>query len=318
MQGLSKGRGFTLLEVIIVLGIIAVALGLGIGLLRSQGLKLEVTTNQLITQLAMAQSIARQTGSVTSVNIDPEDLTVSVWTKQTLDMYHFEQEVKEANSRWSLGAFERKALVEGAFHTPNGRLGYGYEMDGNDWIRSPQIPLYHPAQGIIIELWILPRREFGRQRILDGAGEFSLSLKNRALEAKVSKYELSKQILLPTGCWTHVAIMYFHNEAMLWVNGKLVSRVALDAPVRTSLLLQLGAQEFGFVGTVDELRVSLIIPQQKEELAEIQIEAPEHIFFTPSGWLDTHHHTGPIIISLRHHATTRTITITRRGLIRWD
>lgn len=182
-----RRRGFTLIEMLTVLGIIAVIAGLsvaGIRALTRRG-ELDATTQALRSLIRQARNSARQERSAAVVEIDTEAGRCWARTRETVAFFRFEgipapTPADSGSSSGSssgsgsgtpevlpipiTGAPNVDAIVQGGPASVLGKIGSGLLFgEGPDlktvppqWVEVEEFPALNPVSGVAISCWIQP------------------------------------------------------------------------------------------------------------------------------------------------------------------
>jgi Tfp pilus assembly protein FimT len=244
---------------------------------------------------------------------------VSVLSRERVGQWHFE-DLASGSDLQTTGIGEQKALVKSvarAGSTPIhvlGKIGRGIRLDGRTWIETPDIPLYHPQQGIGIGFWVNREDQSSTQAILKIGANFSLSLESRTqdvrscpncakwilardktcglcgaavaggatrqrrgtvLVAKAGSADAATIEPLPALAWSHVEVIFVAGELRIYVDDVL--RAARPGAVNWGARpgpLVIGARDNGLRGTIDEVSVDLIVPRDSYTL-------PPELVFEP-------------------------------------
>lgn len=267
--------GFTLLELIVVISIMAIAASIGISILWNfnKDLGVRSTTNYVISLLRFAQSKAKTDSTPTSFVFDSKENNIYVLFTQQVGMWHFE----DLNGNITSGAFERHAKVTGAA-LASGKIGMALQFSGRDYIECPEIPLLNPEQGFAIEFWLYPKALGSEQFIFTKGQELAIAIgSDGEINAKVDSITLDiGDLVLPLETWVRVKLAYVKNKARLFVQDNEVASKAGSAKWMNDSQMIIGALvnkktkevSEGFVGLIDELKVGLVISQKEYKLSQ--------------------------------------------------
>lgn len=89
---------------------------------------------------------------------------------------------------------------------------------------------------------------------IDASGRLEMSWENSGLQT------ITSDVVIPTGVWHHVAVIYSGGTASMYIDGVLEKTESLSAPVSTNQSFYVGAAakntpEAFFIGNIDEVRV---------------------------------------------------------------
>lgn len=259
-------RGVTVLELLAVIVIMSMLLGFAVFYMQgaNQDLGVHASVNHVAGLFRLAHQHARTTSSPAWVVLDTRGNVAHVLLKETVGEWHLEQ---DASGKQGEGAFGRDAVVQGGKAVP-GRIGQGVELGGSGVIRCPEVPLQDPAQGLSLELWFL--RAGGRSRaVLAKVGnDVELAAEvNGELQARVGALSVrSAGLRVPLDAWCHVLLIYSGRDLRLFLNRVPAGMAAGAAAWAAGQPLIVGDTKSGLVGIVDEIRVGLILPQERFSL----------------------------------------------------
>jgi len=256
-------RGVTVLELLAVIVIMSMLLGFAVYYMQgaNQDLGVHASVNHVAGLFRLAHQHARTTSSPAWVVLDTRGNAVHVLLKETVGEWHLEQ---DPSGNPGQGAFGRDAVVQGR-KPVQGRVGERVELGGSGVIRCPEVPLQDPAQGIALELWFL--RTGGRSRaILAKVGndvELAAEI-NGEVQARVGGLTVrSAGLRVPLDAWCHAQLIYSGRDLRLFLNRVPAGMAAGAAVWAAGQPLIVGDAKSGLVGIVDEIRVGLILPQER-------------------------------------------------------
>ncbi|MBI4563829.1 MAG: hypothetical protein HY716_03940 [Planctomycetes bacterium] len=312
--------GVTLLELLAVIVILSLVLSMSVFLLReaNRDLGVRAATGHIVTLLRAVQHHVRAEGSPAWVLLDMKEQQVYTLTQQTVQMWHFEDDS---------GAFGMKASVHGALRVP-GRVGMAYRfVRPSQTIECGAMPDIPQDGGFSIGFWFQktgpPRRSvlcrLGRdvEISMEGSGRMNVRLGAGSLD--------SGRHLVPRDAWAYVHLSTNGRDAILYLNGAEVGRAAVSKAISGGGSLILGSKHDGFMGLIDEVRLSLILRRDAYRLpSECRIEVEPCgtaardqylIAFDPQGRLDARSHPSAVTLKIISPAEEEVVTITPEGLV---
>ena len=270
-------KGVTLLELLVVISIIAVISGIGLAFFSHSNRQLDFqgTAGEIISILRYARSTARTEKMLTRVMIDPAKREIYYFKRQTLGLWHFEDDALEI----STGAFNRPAkLLEGARLTDDGKFGRAVLMDGIGLIDCGDIPVVSPEQGLEIEAWVYL---FGAtfQTIVEKHGEYSFQIESDgSLTARVGHLSLTTaSALVPLNCWAHLMFVYDTETLRIFINKQSVAVVDGKTELKNDRsYLTISSPGSRFNGKIDEVKINAIVKSEifKLQPSDLVITAP--------------------------------------------
>jgi prepilin-type N-terminal cleavage/methylation domain-containing protein len=316
----NRQRGVTLIELVVVIVIFAILLGLAVAMFRgaNRDLGVRAATHHAVTLLRSAAEAARSEASPTEVVCDIKDNAIHTLTKETLGMWHLEDDQ---------GAFGRRATMSNVRTAP-GYVGNGQAFPRGATINCGALPVNVKDAGVAIDFYLMrPTLASGHQTICTVGKGIELYLEgNGRLIAKAGQVQVQSgdYYLNKPDHWYYVQFVSNTLESKLYVNDVEVGTRAGRAEWGNDATLTLGSGKEGFVGILDEFRISLIIPRDVYTLpAETKMVFPQGtvfreqryfvFWFNPQGRLDPTKHTAAVTFTLKSPADEKRITVTLQG-----
>lgn len=347
-------RGFTLIELMVCLGIIVILLGTGVGVYKSYTrlAALRSETAQLVAIITSVRNAAISSNGAACVRIDAQN-RVYPFILHKVGVFHFEDLVDNR----SFGAGSQVALAEGA--TPQlvpGKVGNAMLFDGALYLKAKDSagsgwvdPVsYDSRQGIALEAWIMPASVAGKMAIVSREGWFSLAIERDeatglykllgtamvlGVDGKALAYTAATSAVIRPNEWTHVSMNChtFGTGMQLLINGvdsiNSYTSSAAAIPANAETLIGASADsDVRFSGMIDQLVIGIYENDQMYEISrKLALEKTgfadgDTVRFTGSGTLDAAHGSNPPRIVLKNLSgndvkNRATITVGPMGVI---
>ncbi len=267
--GAGSTAGFTLLEMIAVLTIVAVLLGLGIGFLQRGSTDLDLARAILRDQIRLAQTTARARTLPTEVRILPaanDDLRGHVQARVLTPVGHWHCEPDE---RWLAAALQ--PAISGRYE-PAGRFGQALRPDPDRRqallsVATGGKPLFDLAEGFALRLEVLPEQRHSATVARLGRA-FVLALDNELVpELRCTlagsggrpgtTVAVKARIPLQLAQWTTLEAVHDGRTLALYIEGREAgSAAAAGRPYQAnSDLFEVSTGDAAFAGVVDEIQL---------------------------------------------------------------
>ncbi len=333
----ARDAGFTLMELMVTMVIMASLMGLGIGMFLSMG---KSTAAQ--STLADAESLIVNVRNASSRNpaalvVDPVNGTIQPMTQDVCQELHFDPRPVEGQKlpRIELGIEGRECDLLGAHVDPvAGRVGGALRLTGG-FVNCRSYAAYDVTGGLAIELWMKPEIVATTDLVSRGEAllvrlEGSRTSGNRItvrLQVKDEKGPDRPQLSCPIppvrpNEWLGVFVSYDRNEIVVSTDdggGPVVrGRKVEQRPLAISPDAELKVG--GFSGWLDDFRFSGVHSGDPLRMPEgVSLSTadgkPRTIRFV-DGRLDPAVHPTAERISIAQGGTATTIEITPNGMLR--
>jgi len=310
----------TLLEILVVIVILSMILAMSLGILRNANKDLGVmaAANTVASMLRAAGEHARAESAPAWVVLDMNERTIGTLTRETIGMWHFED---------TSGAFGKDIKVSGAVQD-KGRVGLAYRFNGPQFIDCGEVQVRQPDQGMAIEMWFYRFPGTGKHILAsigkdmelwaDPVGRVNLRVGNIVANSETH--------LVPRESWIYVQAVYNGREIKILLNGAEVGSKPCRHKWTTAAPLIVGSRKDGIAGFIDEVRLSLVVPHDTYALPpEVEFDLPKGsklqdnefiIAFDSAGRLDAARHPQELTLTIHSPVASRTIGVTRQGLVK--
>lgn len=321
--------GFTLVELLIVMSLIAVLMGLGIGVFANFKTGDRIATSLVQTVVRSAHNWAVSRLAPARVVVDPAANALHAEGLQVVGTWHFEGEpIKGAfgidgvrlGGHFVEDGFQGQALsFEG--EPARSRVDFAVQQDSS-WNFAHGFALrcaVRPASargGVLLEIggvigvettddgalkaWFIAQRTDDDQKHAGTAQQRTGDERKSGRGGRVT-IATDPRLLAPQH-WTMVELTYDRRAFTVRIDGQVAAFVAETAPV--SLVegpLALSPSQNAFPGAIDSLVVSAVVADERSELPKGVVFAqntPVEILFQPGGGLDRERHREPIRLEL--------------------
>jgi hypothetical protein len=308
----------TLIELLMVMGLIALMLGFGIGAITSLDLGNYGTGSQVRSSLRAASNWSRTRQAPARVLIDPAAGTIAAEGLAVIGTWHFEKAPPE-------GAFDLDGQLLDAELVDGGYVGKALGLAGMPPGASYEVPVHtDPAfsltAGFQVQVVLRPEGTRGGRLIvlgdslkLEATSRFGLRATmatqrydeqtGRPKSAGKAVLETSPGVLAPNR-WNRVLVTYDRAKLRVFVDGLEVAGLDEEGdvvPVRAKMVL--GGGQRPWEGALDGLVISAVGAEGDFKLPEgVQFAAdvPTEIAFDAGGGLDRAQHEGPVLIGLEY------------------
>ncbi len=341
----SRGRsGFTLMELLTVMALIAIVFGLAVGSLARSGKAgaLEGAARLARSHLLRARMLALSGGALSRVEIRPANPETGVRAALVTEFtraagtWHFD----DPQGFTAMAGEGVKSKLIGAALVKDGTLGGGVEMTAASKVVSPPIeeaPSFDPTRGFALYLDVMPASggtvaRFGEPNggresfvlAMDDDGSVSAEIEMKFDAAYEAAKQKGRRVKLKTGAaviekgvWSRIGLAYDGVTAELFVNGvaEASAAEARDLEVAPGSALVFG----GFSGNLDEAEYHTATAAEVKDLeAGVDLDAatPMVFRFDREGRLNALYHTGPAFAVLVLEGRRETVTVDPSGIVR--
>ncbi len=296
-QARNDRSGFTLVELLVVLSIIALIMGVGLASLSHSGrqFSFQALRGELVSLVRYTRSNATTEKGVSAIVIDPLKKEIYSRNRRAAGLWHFE-DLDGSNN--STGAFNNNASLQGdALVAPYGRYGNGLMIASSGSADCGTIPILSRDAGLSIECWISPTVISPlSQRTVVNLTDGSLTLEaDDSLKATYGSLAFNTAAsIIPYERWSYLMMVYEpdytrsdgYGILSLYINNTLVGQSSGNSGI------SIGKKNFtvsssgaSFQGMIDEVKVTLLVETEKIKLeSDITITGElGQVFTTPFG-----------------------------------
>jgi prepilin-type N-terminal cleavage/methylation domain-containing protein len=311
----KPARGFTLLELLIVLTIMAILLGIGLGVFARLDFGDRAASSLVESTIRSAHNWAVARQAPARVTIDAANGTIRAEGQHLIGTWHFE-------SMPIQGAFGLDGLSSGGQLVDDGFQGKALSFVGEPAHSRVEIPVQHDPSydlraGFAVRCAL--RVEAGQGGAVLKIGD-SVGLETNE-EAAVKGWILAEGVddqgnvqkggkipietpplALPPARWAQVEFRYDRRRMQLLVNSTVLAEVRETAPVwKIESPLVISPGNAAFPGAIDSLVISAVGGEEEHRLPRnvaFAKGAPREILFAPGGELDRFAHREPVHLAL--------------------
>jgi len=314
----ARNAGLTLIELLLVMGLLALVLGAGLGSLASLNPGERAAVGLVQDALRSAHNSAVSRVASARVRLDRAENTLIAEGLQVVGTWHFE----DTSLRGAEG-------LGGIFYgmptavTPHGWIGnaldFGRDPRGAEVEFAIQDdPIFDLSRGFVIDLHVRPHR-LGAARLLEipqvveidmtGSGGLKMKLYRRATR-EVTGVERtgagltceSEPAVLREEAWVHLRFTYDQRVARILADGMVVASVPGEFRLwKVEHSLRIGSRSSSPACVVDELALAVVVAADELKLpgdVTLAKGTPRMVQFAAGGALDPSVHSEPVEIGL--------------------
>ncbi len=311
----TRRAGMTLIELLIVMGIVAVILGAGLGALAGIDTGSGSAVALVNSSLRSANNWAVARRAPARIAFDAEANTIHAEGLAVIGTWHFETNPPR-------GAFTLNGSYQGVSLADDGYLGKALDLEGAEEGGVYSVPVhtsstYDLSSGFQIAFAAKPVGT-GTARViaigetlaveLSSNGAVKAWFQGERREANAVATPSGKVLaqtspgLLRVGSWSRILVSYDRNALAIFVEGVPAASTSDEAYVRkVTGPLVVGAPRRQWPGRIDSLVVSAVAADEVIDLPEgvsFAETAPKQVVFAAGGGLDRRAHAGPVRFAL--------------------
>jgi prepilin-type N-terminal cleavage/methylation domain-containing protein len=314
MRGrLGRQAGMTLLELLLVMAILAIALGGGLGMFSAIDVGKRQAVGLVKNTLRTAKDAAVTLQSPARVRIDKQRGVLLPESLHVIGTWHFE------NGQFD-GAFGLDGEVNNVRWVTDGYLGdaidFGARLEATARVGVEFDPAYDFADGFALDCAVRMEHAVGG-RLLSLGGSFGVDVNAggairgwfRPAVDQDGREQVGSEVVvlsdygaLPPERWVRVRLEYDRRHLVLYVDGVPLASVEEDAEVwKVDGPLRLSDAAKPFPGSLDNLVISTVVAEEPAELPEtvrFGADTPSFIAFDAGGGLDRRVHPEPLSLVL--------------------
>jgi len=315
-RGPRARGGFTLIELIVVMGIVALLIGAGVGLIARLRVADRAAVGIVHNTLRSARnwSVAREAPA--RVRIDAAARTIQSFGMSVIGTWHFE----DPSLR---GAFGADGVALGGRIVPDGFTGSALSFRGEPARSRVEFPVqldpaFDLARGFSIACAVKLSGADGGELLAIGESAGIGVTDDGAVRAWFAPEMVQEdgerrrgaRVVLVTGAgrlrpdrWSEVEVQYDRAALRVLVDGSLAALLVESSAVwKVEGPLVVSPSSGAFPGAVDALVVSAVTGEDRRDLpkgVEFAAGAPREIVFAAGGGLDRGVHREPVRFSLK-------------------
>lgn len=309
-------EGFTLVELVIVMGIIAVLIGAGVGLIARLRVADRAAVGIVTSTLRAARnwSVAREAPA--RVRIDSKNHTLQAFGMSVIGTWHFEGMPVR-------GAYGTEGLSLGGKIVADGFTGSALSFAGEPARSRVEIPVqldpaFDLARGFSIACAVRPSSGDGGELLAIGEsagigvsddGAIRAWFAPEIVQEDGEKRRGARVVLTTDGGylranrWSEVEVQYDRANLRVVVDGALVASLSESTPVwKVEGPLAISPTAAAFPGAIDALVVSAVNGEDRRDLpkgVEFAPDTPREVVFAAGGGLDRSVHREPLKLTLK-------------------
>jgi prepilin-type N-terminal cleavage/methylation domain-containing protein len=314
----ARRRGFTLLELLLVMGLIGVIAGIGLGMFASfdPGRRAALGLVQNVLRQAQQSAVARRAPA--AVRIDTVSSTLTAEALEVAGTWHFETPSLEGGRGIDAIPFD----FPGDFLTSDGYTGSALDFTRGSRRSRVQVeldedPLLDPRRGFSLDV-ALRAEALSTAKLIDLGTVVQISVRadggvdGRMVTRRLD--DVGREVAGPPivvrsgpgalrmGRWTRVTLAYDRRELTLSADGVLLASRGEERDLwNLSGPLVLGDPQQGWQGALDQLVLATVRASEEYTLPEsVRFDArtPKLVRFLAGGSLDPALHAGTVEFGL--------------------
>jgi prepilin-type N-terminal cleavage/methylation domain-containing protein len=317
-QSTGSATGFTLIELLLVMALIAMMLGIGLGMFAHLDLGDRVAVALVQDALRSAQNFSVARSAPARVRIDVKTGAMRTEGMLVIGTWHFE-------SLPLRGAFGVEAALIGGHLVDDGFQGKALSFVGEPPRSKVEIPVQNDSSwnlrdGFALRCALRPQGTAGENggAVLSigeslgiettGSGGVRAWIGAEVTDERGDVRRGGKiPVESPAGAllgdrWSVVELQYDRRALRLLVNGALAGEVEENAPVwKVDAPIVLSPSNAPWRGAIDSLSVSAVAAREESRLprgATFAAGTPAEILFAPGGGLDREAHKEPVKLAI--------------------
>lgn len=308
--------GFTLLEIMVVMAIMAVVLGMSTAFLQqmNRGYKFTSAAAKVVTTIRQARNFSLASRTYSQVVIDAKTGWIQPLGQKPVAVWHLETGTEDASGGHALG---------GTGDPTAGKVGNAVLFaSAGQFLDAGRCNKFGAQAGVSISAWF-----YGMSNPTGILFDFGGALKVEWLaDGAVQATGPSGDVKTPEGVfvpgrWTKVEVVYDRELLVLAIDGVRMAAKAGNEPMQLSAAsFTIGHAKKPYIGKVDEVQLAAIIRPDRVVLSDgIELKrSPRVIRFDRQGNLDPLTHAGDqrIWIFSKSEARWRLIEVSLGGRVR--
>lgn len=330
-----RRSGFSLLELMVTMGLATVLIGTGAGVYIKMGRRSAATQAiASVGQLVMRAKNASNRFPATLV-ADPEEGLLHAYTDEILQELHFEERASDSGPWVPMGIDGRTCEPQSAkFVADSGRVGGGLQVMGGS-IDCGKFAAYDVSEGLNAEVWIRPTSD-PKCDIVSKGQTFHVKLEStsgrssrlvvrvQVQDASGIQEKLTRTVQIPpvrVGEWVGIRVSYdrMHLVTATSDGHGFVTRDSFKDDKQRRLAVDPDANlviAAGLTGFVDDVRIGGVRSGEPLRLpAGVGFHGKNTPIRFDGGRLDPAVHSGPATIAIAFDGTVSTFDIGQGGQI---
>ncbi|MEK7467500.1 MAG: LamG-like jellyroll fold domain-containing protein [Planctomycetota bacterium] len=309
--------GVTLIELMVVMSIIAILLGVGMAMMSesNKDMGLRATRSTVLGICRFARTAARNSRAPVAVKIDPEGKYVSTVVRRPMAAWHFEDDLAP-------GALGHFAKISNGKLADGGRVGRAVSFsDSGGFIDCGNVAMYSKDQGLLVEIWYLPKLHKKDRVLVQKSGEFGLAVSKAGFLQAYVGVEAQRVAIamsdaaIPEARWSKIALLWDGASLTILVNDYPLARKAGKATLAMGdSPLTIGSKDMPLDGLIDEVRVDALIEDSRMIVRDpLTVSGPAEIRWDETGALDPAINTAAVTITIKSPVDSASVTVNLLG-----
>jgi len=280
-ESVNKQSGFTMLELLVVLLIVALISGIGLTFISSlnKQFSFPALRGAVVSLLRFARNQAFTEKTSSYVIFDSKEKQMYGLIHKNIRLWHMENIEDNKTS----GAFGFNGEISGDVTVvTHGRYGNSLMFKNGGTINFGNIAFQGDEVSLILEMWVYPVSQT-EQTVMMFQNDPLTIKSDLSVECKIGDLQLiSAPNIIRLGKWTHFKILYDSDDALfpaghtgclrLFLDDKLVlETIGVNSLGGRGKTFFIGSASDTFCGKIDEVIIGVIVEVERKEIQPLNV-----------------------------------------------